>query len=177
MSSCKSSCFVEEEEFGVTAGRHDRTLAAPKLQHAHEPPLPLPSPLNSAFLVMENATIAHERSSLGRGNDLTQWIHTVLPWHLNPNSSTPRSLAPSFPRRLLQFSVPETLDKMIVDHAHGLHEGVANGAANEFETPPFQVLAHGVRFRGFGWNLLHRLSGIVPLLMADEGPDVLIEKP
>src|SRR5580658_1993018 len=117
MSSCKSSCFVEEEEFGVMAGRHDRTLAAPKLQHAHDPPLPLPSPLNSAFLVMENATIAHEHAPILGGNDLTKWVYTVLPRHRPPCFIQTRKFG-SFPR-LLQLIVPETLDKMIVDHAHG----------------------------------------------------------
>jgi len=36
---------------------------------------------------------------------------------------------------------------MVVDHADGLHEGVADRAAHELESPASQRLAHGVGFR------------------------------
>ena len=39
---------------------------------------------------------------------------------------------------------------MVVDHAHGLHEGIANGGAYEIKSSFFKVLAHGIRLRGFG---------------------------
>src|SRR5580704_7498487 len=78
---CQSGCFVEEEEFGVTTWRHHLPLAAPKLQHTHEPSLSLPLPPDAAFIVMENTTIAHECSPLRRGNDLTKRIHTILSGH------------------------------------------------------------------------------------------------
>src|SRR5580692_6320868 len=44
---------------------------------------------------MENATIAHECSSLRRGNDLTKWIHTILSGHRHTsfNGSTANSVA------------------------------------------------------------------------------------
>jgi len=50
----------------------------------------------------------------------------------------------SFRRRLLPlplpcFPLPETLDQMIVDHPHRLHEGVADRTADELETAPFTV--------------------------------------
>jgi hypothetical protein len=50
--------------------------------------------------------------------------------------------------------MPETIDHMIVHHPHGLHKGVADRAAHEREASPFQVLAHGVRFRGLGRGFL-----------------------
>ena len=39
---------------------------------------------------------------------------------------------------------------MVIHHAYGLHEGVANGRAYEIKSPFFKVLAHGVRTRCFG---------------------------
>lgn len=35
-------------------------------------------------------------------------------------------------------------DQVVVDHAAGLHEGIANGRAYEFETGLFECLTHGV---------------------------------
>ena len=35
-------------------------------------------------------------------------------------------------------------DQVVVDHAAGLHEGIANGRAYEFETGFFEGLTHGV---------------------------------
>src|ERR1700731_4140647 len=56
---------------------------------------------------MENATIAHECSPLGRGNDLTKWIHTILSGHRHTCFIQTGKFG-SFPR-LLQFIVPKTL--------------------------------------------------------------------
>jgi hypothetical protein len=54
----------------------------------------LPLPPDAAFIVMEDATIAHECSPLGRGNDLTKWIHTILSGHRHTcfNGSTANSV-------------------------------------------------------------------------------------
>lgn len=45
---------------------------------------------------------------------------------------------------LLQLGVPEAFDKVVIDHAHGLHEGVTNRAADELEATSLQVFAHGI---------------------------------
>ena len=39
---------------------------------------------------------------------------------------------------------------MVVDEAGGLHEGVADGGADELEAAAFEVAAHGARGLGFG---------------------------
>ncbi len=44
----------------------------------------------------------------------------------------------------LELSVAEALDQVVVDHADGLHEGVADRGADELEAPTLQVFAHGV---------------------------------
>ena len=38
----------------------------------------------------------------------------------------------------------ETLDDVIVDHPHGLHEGIANGGPDKGETVALQIFAHRV---------------------------------
>jgi hypothetical protein len=43
--------------------------------------------------------------------------------------------------------IPEAADQMVVDHADGLHEGVANRGADELEAVVFQRFAHGMRLR------------------------------
>ena len=64
---------------------------------------------------------------------------------------------------------------MVVDHADGLHEGVADGGADEFEAAFFQVLAHRVGLLGRGGNLLERFPLVLNRSSADEGPDIRIE--
>ena len=39
---------------------------------------------------------------------------------------------------------------MVIHHAGGLHVGIANGGAEEFETTFFHVLADGIGYRGAG---------------------------
>ena len=47
-------------------------------------------------------------------------------------------------------------DDMVVDHARGLHEGVADGGTHELKAGLLQGLGHGVAFRGLGRHaLLH----------------------
>ncbi len=39
---------------------------------------------------------------------------------------------------------------MVIDHADGLHEGVADGGADEFEAALFEGFAHGIGGGGMG---------------------------
>src|SRR5436309_3554017 len=73
--------------------------------------------------------------------------------------------------------MPEALDQVVVHHAHRLHEGVADGAAHEFEPPPSQVFAHGIRCRGIGRYVPHRLPGVLLRLVADESQVYLSKLP
>ncbi len=69
----------------------------------------------------------------------------------------------------------EAVDEVVVDHAGGLHEGVADGGAHKFETPGFEIFAHDVGFFGagrqFGEGLPLVDDGFVPC----ELPDVAVE--
>src|SRR3954471_24009287 len=64
---------------------------------------------------------------------------------------------------------------MIVDHAGGLHVGVADGRAYEPEAPRLQVLAHRVGLRRARRNLADAAAPVDLRLAADELPDVLVE--
>jgi hypothetical protein len=63
---------------------------------------------------------------------------------------------------------------VVVEEADGLHEGVADGGADEFEAAFFEVFAHlfgngdGVAFFGGGGGSWERLP-------VDEAPDIFIE--
>jgi hypothetical protein len=64
---------------------------------------------------------------------------------------------------------------VIIDHAHRLHEGVADGRSNEIKPTLFQVFAHGVRGRSSRGNLLERPWRIHLRLAVHELPNVTIE--
>lgn len=42
--------------------------------------------------------------------------------------------------------MPKATDHVVINHAHGLHEGVTDRRADEFEAAAQQVFAHGVGF-------------------------------
>jgi hypothetical protein len=65
--------------------------------------------------------------------------------------------------------------KMVVDHAGGLHVGVADRAADEPEAALFQGLAHCVRFRCDGRHLARLAPSVRFGAAADKLPDVVVE--
>src|SRR5580704_15466551 len=71
----------------------------------------------------------------------------------------------------------ETITRMVVDHAGGLHEGVTDCGADESEAATPQVFAHGVRF----WREYRDALRFAPIDFlweaADELPDVVVEAP
>src|SRR5437773_3446935 len=73
------------------------------------------------------------------------------------------------------LAVPEAADQVIVDHARGLHERVADRRADEAEAPPPQLRAHRVRLRRARRHVLHASPAIVNGLTVDEPPDVRVE--
>jgi hypothetical protein len=48
------------------------------------------------------------------------------------------------------LGVTVTIQGVVVDHASGLHERIANGWADEPKTAALEVLAHCLRLGGFG---------------------------
>ena len=45
----------------------------------------------------------------------------------------------SLSQQCVYFSIPETIRRMVVDHAGGLHVGVYDGGADEVEAAAFEV--------------------------------------
>src|SRR5215467_1069655 len=69
----------------------------------------------------------------------------------------------------------EATNQMIIDHANGLHECVANGWTYKVKAAALQVFAHGDRFLGFGGNILEAAPSIPDRRSAYELPDIPIE--
>src|SRR5947207_316647 len=93
---------------------------------------------------------------MGRGGtDGTRW-----------NASLPR---------LPDFAIAEAIRGVVVDHADGLHECVADRRADEFESAPQKVLAQGVGLGRPGGNLFNTFPLVTDWLSADELPEVSVE--
>jgi len=65
---------------------------------------------------------------------------------------------------------------VVVHHARGLHEGVANRGADERESAFLQIFAHGVGLRGARGDLLRSAPGIHDWRSANKLPDVGVER-
>ena len=70
----------------------------------------------------------------------------------------------------------DAIDGMVVDHADGLHERVADDGADEGEPPFFKVFAHGVGFRRPAGHVFLCFPMIHHRVPSDESPNVLIER-
>jgi len=68
------------------------------------------------------------------------------------------------------LGVAETIDNVVIDHAHGLHVGVDDGRPDEVETPTLEVLAEPRRLLGDSGDLRERRKVILPWLSSDESP-------
>ena len=78
-------------------------------------------------------------------------------------------------RRLAQLTVSKAIGRMIVDHANGLHEGITNRRADEFEAPAFQVSTHGIGDRRMRGHVSGRFPAIADRPSFDESPDILVK--
>src|SRR5262245_49281360 len=65
---------------------------------------------------------------------------------------------------------------MIVHHARGLHESVADRRPDESEAALDEIAAHRARGVGRGGTLAVPTPGVLRRLAADELPDVLVER-
>ena len=66
----------------------------------------------------------------------------------------------------------EALDSMVIDHPHGLHEGVANGWPDEFKSALEQIFAHRLRLGRLGGDSAAGGSMVLEWLAVDKAPDV-----
>jgi len=94
-------------------------------------------------------------------------------WH-DSSEDSPRPYSSGTSARPRCF-VAEAIRGVIVDHAYGLHEGVADGRSHELEAAAQQIFAHGVGLGCSRGKRPKRPPFIHFRLPADELPDVLIE--
>src|ERR1700687_2494933 len=73
--------------------------------------------------------------------------------------------------------VSEAINGVIIDHAHRLHKGVADGRPDELETSAQQISAQGIRLRRPRGNLLERSPLVHPRCATDKAPHVGIKTP
>lgn len=66
----------------------------------------------------------------------------------------------------------KTVDRVIVDHSHRLHESVADRGADEIESPFFEVFAHLIRDRGAD----RHFRDIFPVILDRGSIDIAPEK-
>jgi hypothetical protein len=71
--------------------------------------------------------------------------------------------------------VAEAINKVIIYHAGGLHEGVTYGRADKLKPSLFQIFAHRVGFHGRGRNIFHAFPSIDDGPMAHKLPDIGVE--
>ena len=74
-----------------------------------------------------------------------------------------------------ELTITETGSGVVIDHTDGLHEGVADGAADESKAAFFQVFAHGVGDLGGGWEADMSFPRVLDGLAANERPNVFVE--
>src|SRR5690242_19571841 len=65
--------------------------------------------------------------------------------------------------------------EVVVDHAGGLHERIADGRADELEAASLQILAQCSGFHRQSRDFLRRLPFVLYRLAADELPNVGVE--
>jgi len=92
-----------------------------------------------------------------------------------------RDYSPCAPRRqgslLLHLGMAEAIDRVIVDHAHRLHECIADGRAHKVEPARLQVLAQRPRLLRLGGYLRQRLPVVLDGPTADKAPQVASKLP
>ncbi len=80
-------------------------------------------------------------------------------------------------RQCIYLPVAKAIYRVIVDHAHGLHERITNGAPDKLESAFFQILAHRVRLWGMCRDFAMGSPAIVFWFTIDELPDVAVKRP
>ena len=81
VSGRQSGRFIEEEQLGIPAGRHDGAFSAFELKQADDPAFALKSMPNLPMIVVQTAAVSHERPTRRGGYQCAKWGYAVLSWH------------------------------------------------------------------------------------------------
>src|SRR5437763_7129245 len=79
------------------------------------------------------------------------------------------------PRPTAEVHVARAGDEVVVDHASGLHQGVADCRTDELESAPQQVAAQRIGLRGTRGDIGQAPPPILLWLAADKTPQISIE--
>src|SRR5690606_30765444 len=60
-----------------------------------------------------------------------------------------------------QLRIAEAVGRVVVDHAHGLHEGIADGGAAEAKPCLLEGLAHGLGFGRFSGKVADGFESVL----------------
>ena len=71
--------------------------------------------------------------------------------------------------------ITKAIDNVVIDHADGLHQSVADGGADEFKPPPAHILAHGKGLRARGRDLVQSLPMVLYGTVTNKLPDIAVE--
>ncbi len=77
----------------------------------------------------------------------------------------------------VDFVIAKTIDGMIVDHPDGLHVGIHNGGAQEFESSFLQVEGQFLGGGGDRWDVLHRPPTVDQRVSLDKIPHIFGKRP
>src|SRR5687768_16216336 len=76
---------------------------------------------------------------------------------------------------LADLPMPKTPDEVVIDHADGLHEGIADGGPDEREAASTQILAQPIRVSRTCRHLRPCAPMVLAWLPIDEAPHIGIE--
>src|SRR5215210_5751235 len=152
-----------------------------RLQRTERTPLLCPSPfprLASSETVLFKAVYAGNHRLPRPDLSLPPYVADLRAYpRSGPRGDSPNPAFGAVVGAPYQLRVTEAVRRVIVDHAHRLHERVNYGGTDEPEPPTLQVPAKDPRCLGLGGNFLQRPPAIVRRLAADEAPEVSVEGP
>ena len=93
--------------------------------------------------------------------------------HFGPDNARIQECGPALPLTGLwrcQLSVSKAIHGVVIDHADGLHERIAYGAAHKLEAAAFQLPAHRVGLDGGCGHLVLCLPAVQHRSAIDEIP-------
>src|SRR5437588_11233274 len=79
------------------------------------------------------------------------------------------------PRRSAEIHVARAGDEVVVDHASGLHQGVADCRTGEFESAPQQIAAHRIGFSGARGHIGQTPPASLLWVATDKTPQISVE--
>jgi hypothetical protein len=83
VSGSERGRIIQEEEPGVTAGRHRLAPAPPKLEPARDPPATVVVPTYPALVVVQASTVAKDETSLRRLDQFSKRRDAIAERHLD----------------------------------------------------------------------------------------------